>query len=241
MAQKPWVEGSIEVLELAIEQYYMSLLSKSKKESARYLRSSLINGDDAVELGAKAYIEYVCGEKEKGNFYENLKWIRQKGDFKDKTYFKQVEEALRFYHKQRNTLYHEGYSPPMSKLQVLNLIANCITFFRIIFAYDMESALQYDDRRRFLFAFLELEKQVVDLCHSKGIKVEDNSTVSDLLLTMVQEKIMDEETRETIEQASAVQEKLIPTVEDVNYDVYEIAAMLIEITSNLKEMAEGKS
>ena len=179
--------------------------------------------------------------KRKGGFLREPKVDTAKGDFKDKTYFKQIEETLRFYHKQRNTLYHKGYSPPMSKLQVLDLIVNRITFFRIIFAYDMESALQYDDRRRFLFAFLELEKQVVDLCRSKGIKVEDNSTVSDLLITMVQEKIMDEETRETIEQASAVQEKLIPTVEDVNYDVYEISAMLTEITSNLKEMAEGKS
>lgn len=240
--QKPWVEGSIEVLELAIEQYYMSLLSKSKKESARYLRLSLINGDDAVELGAKAYIEFDCAEKEKGNFYENLKWIRQNGDFKDKTHFKQIEQVLRFYHKQRDTLYHEGYSPPMSRLKVLDFMANCITFFRIIFTSYTESTLQYEKRRRFLLAFLELEKQIVDLCRKRGIEVEDDSSISDLLLTMVQGKIINEETRQTIEEANALQEKLIPTAEDVAYDIYEISLELTDICNSLRQIAtNGKT
>jgi hypothetical protein len=241
MTEKPWVEGSTEVLELTIEQYYMSKLSKRRKESDRYLRLALINGDDAVELAAKACIEFDHAEKEKGNFYENLKWIRENVRFKNKNQFNQVEQVLRYYHKQRDTLYHASYSPPMSRLQVLGFIANCIYFFRTVFPIEIDLVLQNNTRRRFLTTFLELEKQIVDLCRNNGIEVEDDSSLSDLLFRMEKEKVINEEMRQTIEEVNTLHEKLIPTVEDVPYDISEVSLTLTDMINNLKGPTSRKT
>ena len=235
MESKPWIDGSLEILDLAIELYYMGTITTNKNQSNKYLRIALIMADDAVELGSKAFFEFEIGKQKKGNLYNFLDWFKTNEPYKSNGAFHKLEPKLRYYHKQRNRLYHESYSPLMSRLEVLDFLECCYAYFKLIYETKLDPYLKTYQRRQFLFSFLELEIQVVSLCKNKGVALDDDYSINDLVLSLESEKILDGETRQLVEQANQINEKIIPTMNMKGIDLYSISSDLPELIKTIKD------
>lgn len=164
MEARPWIEGSLEVLESAIEQYYMSQTGETEKESKRYLRLALINADDSAELSMKAFIQYHMIRKAPESFPAIVDLIRDKGSDYQVVLPKELEKKLRFYHDQRSTLYHKGYILSVPRCNVFDYIFSVSILFRVLFKADAETNIHYDLRRQYVFTYIELERILRDIC-----------------------------------------------------------------------------
>jgi len=164
METKPWVEGSLEVLELAIEQYYMSQSCETEKIRKRYLRLALINADDSAELSMKAFIQYHTNQKAPRNFPALVNFVKDKGPSYQVVLTKGLDKKLLFYHDQRSTLYHKGYILSVPRGNVFDYIFSVSNLLRVLFKKEVEMNIGYDLRRQYMFTFIELERILRDFC-----------------------------------------------------------------------------
>lgn len=243
MERKPWIEGSLEVLELAIEQYYMSLASGNPKDSNRYLRVALINADDAVELAMKAFIQYQKGEFASRKFHTILTWIKKNGPSLRICLPKGLEGKIRYYHNARDTLYHHGYSLRLSRLEVLDYIAKATTLFRLLFGEELERSFQFNPRRLLLLSYAEFEKQLVDLASINNVPVNDKTDVGDMIQYLIEKEVIEEDIREMFQQSTTLLERVIPKAESLTEigDVYELALTLSESIPRMSDKTEKLS
>lgn len=238
MERKPWVEASLDVFELALEQYRMSLNSETDRDANRYSRVSLINADDAAELSIRGFIEFNCGEKASINFFENLKWIRDQCKTIDTSTFKKIEGRIRYYHKQRDTLYHQGYSLTISRLELLDCLGQISILFEMLFPAELQNLQQYNLRGTFLRQFIELETVVVALCEKKGLKPLDDFEMSELGAKLLTEKVIDEKMLGSINEISDFTTALIPKplVAEISSETYEVVQKLSECINKLRNI-----
>ena len=237
MNKKPWIEGSLEVLELAIEQYYMGILSSSDVDRNRYLRASLINADNAAELAVKAFIEYSRTAKASSNFYENLKWVRERGALDNPTSFKDLEKDIRYHHKQRDTIYHHRYLMVVDRTDVLDCISKVIALFRLLFGHEFDRSVELNLRRRLLLAYANMEKAIVSYCTKHNLDFDSVYEVQDLVLKMLESDLIDEETIQQIQGVLTKQEQLIPKAEPISEitDGYELGSLIVDLIEKISE------
>jgi len=241
MERKPWIEGSLEVLELAIEQYYMGVGSNKERDLYRYLRVSLINTDDAAELAIKAFIQYHTSEKAQRNFHRNLNWILKKGPFYDVVISKGLVGKIRYYHNLRDTLYHQGYSLTIPRLEVLGYIVKIIELFRLLFKVDLDGSLGYNHRQRFLIRSIDLEKSLLDLCSMNKVVIGSTVELSALIWQMLEGKLISEDMRSILEQVISLQQQIVPGSQPVNEveGILETIMVLEETITEIKKISEG--
>jgi len=234
MERQPWIDGSLEVFELSIEQFRMSLNSEADRDSMRYARACLINGDDAVELSIRGYIEFSCGQKSQ-SFFENLKWLASCNTI-DKVALKKIEGKIRYYHLQRDTLYHQGYTLNISRLNLLDYLSNVSALFKLLFPIELENALQYNSQGAFLIQYIELEKMVVNLCEQKGPKPNEDFEMSELSELLAKNNVIDENTKQSLNEIADFANKLIPVsrYEELGSEAYEVAQRVADCIRTLK-------
>ena len=240
MEKKPWIEGSLEVLELAIEQYYMSIGSDSERDKYRYLRVSLINTDDAAELAIKAFIQYHKYQKVTRNFHENLSRICRKGSPCKIEIPKELESKIRYCHGLRDTFYHQGYSFTISHIEVLDYIEKVIQLFRLLFQDDLDSSIQHNDRRQLLLGSIELEKALFDLCELSRMKFEGQELIT-IVQNMANSKLISGNTRDAVEELIGFREKLVPkTYSSEIGDTYTAVISLADTLEKIKSAIENR-
>ena len=215
----------------------MSLNSKTDRDANRYSRVSLINADDAAELSIRGFIEFTCGEKASANFFENLRWIRDNCKPVDAAVFKKIEGRIRYYHKQRDTLYHQGYSLKISRLELLDCLGQISELFKLLFP-ELENSQTDNIRVMFLRQFIELEGTVVVLCEKKGIKPTDDFEMSGLGSQLLAKKAIDEEMLETINEVSDFAAALVPEarIAEISSETYEVVQKLSESLGKLRKI-----
>ena len=236
MFDKPWINGSLEVLDLAIEQYSMAILSSETKISNKYLRFSLITADNAVELGTKGFIEFELNKLVKQNYdyYTIFNILNHEEPYKSDIEFKKIINLLKLYHKQRNQLYHGSFSPAMSRLQVLKFLFYVLTYFRKLYGTDFETSLQFEVKRKFLFLNVESEHVITTLAKENRIKIDDSFSTSDLLISLKDCNVIKEESREFFEQVIDINQKLTPSSLDL-VDLYSVSITLQDEIKKLRD------
>lgn len=243
MEQKPWIEGSLEILELAIEQYYMSISSDTRRDSNRYLRVALINTDDAVELAMKAFTQYQTGQFASRKFHSTLTWIKKNGPSLGISLPKGFEGKIRYYHNTRGTLYHQGYSLRISRLEVLDYIAKAIILFRLLFKEDLERSFESNPRRLFLLSCPELEKQVIDLASMNRIVVNEEIDIEDIIQSLIKKEVVEEDIYETFNEMTTILDRITPQRESLSKigDIYEPARIISESILKLRDSVKRSS
>ena len=240
MDRKPWVEASLDVFELSLEQYRMSLNAETDRDANRYSRVSLINADDAAELSMKGFIEFSCNEKEKGNFFENFRWIRDECKTIDNLRLKKIEGKIRYYHKQRDTLYHQGYSLTISRLELLDCLTQISTLFELLFPVELQNLQQYNLRGTFLRQFIDLETIIVALCEKNDVECTDDFEMSEVGANLLTKKVIDDDMLGSINEISEFTEALIPKplVAEISSETYEVVQKLSECLNKLKKILQ---
>ncbi len=236
MFNKPWIDGSLEILDLAIEQYFMASLNSDNRISNKYLRTSLITADDAVELGTKGFIELELNETVKQHFtiYDLFSILTQIEPYKSNQDFKTIIKMLKYYHKQRNQLYHNSYSPSMSRLQVQTFLFCILSYFRLLYEGDFDISLQNEEKRRFVFSFIESEYFVTALSKKKGVIFDDSFSFSDLLISLKGLNLINEESRQFFEQVNEINEKLTPSLSEL-LNLYDVSITFPDEIKKLKD------
>ena len=238
LESQPWIEGSLEVFELSIEQYRLSLNRTTDRDSNRYSRACLINCDDAVELSVRGFIEFTCGQKSK-SFFENLNWLGE-CDRLDEKLLKKIDGKIRYYHQQRDTLYHQGYSLNISRLDLLDFLSKVYTLVQMLFPVEVEDALQYNSQRAFLILYIQLEKMVVNICEQNGPKMNEDFEMSELAELLFRKGTINENTKQVLNDVSDFMNKIVPPskYDELRSEVYEVVQ---QITECLKELTNIRS
>lgn len=237
MNKQPWVEGSLEVLELSSEQYFMGVSSDTDVDRNRYFRASLINSDNAAELAVKSFIEYARAARASSNFFENLKWIRENGNLVNPTAFKELEKSIRYHHKQRDTVYHHRYLLVVDRAEALDSIAKVSMLFSLLFQQEFDRSVRMNLRRRLLLAYAGLEKTIADSCVENNVGYTSASTLHELVLEMLKVGLIGDETVQLVQEVLLKQENLIPRAKplsELQYS-YELCDVIDELIVKLRQ------
>lgn len=232
MLRKPWLEGPVAVLELGIEQYYMSIFSRNMSDSNRYRRIAVITTDDAVELAAKAFLQHdVVQEKTRTSFGKILRQVKEySGAFTG-----ELLRKLEYYHDTRNLLYHEGalYSIPRSHL--LDFIGTSIRFLKAVYGNDAEQAFRTNPRGLLLFAYIQFERIAFSLALDNRIPFNEETDPRDLVRTLADRAVINNEIRHAFNRSGILLKMVMPQAEgfteiDEAYDsIYALADSIMQL------------
>lgn len=232
MLWKPWLEGPIAVLELGIEQYYMSIFSRNLSDSNRYRRIAVITTDDAVELAAKAFLQHdVAQKKARMPFGQILQQVKKHSG----AFTRELLQKLEYYHDIRNRLYHEGALYSVPRRHLLDFIDTSIRFLKAVYGNDAEQAFRTNPRSLLLFSYIQFERIAFSLAHDNRIPFDEETDPGNLVYALADRAVINDEMRDAFSRSGLYLKMVMPQAEglteiDEAYDsIYALADSIMQL------------
>lgn len=169
---KPWLVDAFEILELGLTIYFI--------DDKSFKRLTIIILDNAIEIAMWNYLKYEKGiQPPQNDFNELINKVKTNSpDKENKTSF---FGKIKYYHDQRNTLYHQGNRIiDIPKKELLKHCDFALEFFDFIFKEKFEEFLTENKKVNFIKENIELEIKI--LSDKRDVTtIQEYSKVSDFV------------------------------------------------------------